>query len=101
MTVMQAMSAKWPAMATTTAAPSSGSVAELSSSSSTSACAVRGHWQARLRHQRKQAYGFDRDGFAAGIWAGDDELTAFAFQFDGYWNDGHTLEFEVSLQQRM
>ncbi len=29
--------------------------------------------QARLRHERQQPDGFERDGFAAGVWAGDDQ----------------------------
>ena len=113
---MQPMRPKWPAMATARAAPSSGSVAEPSSSSSTSECggrgardeidvgdvrgegreilldglivadvgedgvedgklgAVGGDGHAGLRHQGEQADGFEGDGFAAGVGAGDDRV---------------------------
>ena len=41
-----------------------------------------------LRHQGEQASGFERDGFAAGVGAGDDELAAGAFELDGEGDDG-------------
>src|SRR6266567_1995367 len=103
MTVRQPMLPKWPAMATARAAPSSGSVAEPSSSSRTSDCAVavRGHWQARLRHQRKQSDGFQRDCLTASIGPGDDELPPVVFEFEAAGNNHDALRLEIALQQRM
>src|ERR1019366_2092414 len=101
---MQPRRPKCPAMATARAAPSSGSVAEPSSSSSTSDCAVAvremksmlvtwaekverfgsigGDRNSRLRHQCQQPHGFQGYCFSAGVGAGDDQLAAGAFQFD-------------------
>ena len=58
---------------------------------------VGGHGQPGLRHQGEQANGFQRDGFAARIWAGDDELAAFAFEFDGDRDDRTAFGFQVSF----
>ncbi len=63
--------------------------------------AVGGHGQAGLRHQGEQADGLQRDRFAAGVGAGDDELAAGAFEFDCDRDYGDTLRFEVALQQRV
>ena len=140
---MQPMLPKWPAMATARAAPSSGSVAEPSSSSRTSESrgrgardeidigdvrgeggeilldglvvadvgedgvedgelgAVGGDGKAGLGHQREQADGFEGDGFAAGVGAGDDELAAGAFEFDGDGDYGDALGFQIAFEQRM
>ena len=50
--------------------------------------AIGGDGDSGLRHQGQQADGLQGDGFAAGVGAGDDELAAGAFQFDG---DGNNL----------
>ena len=63
--------------------------------------AVRGHRHSRLRHQREQADGLQRDGLAAGIGSGDDELAALAFEFDGDRDDRGSLAFQIAFQQRM
>ncbi len=41
-----------------------------------------------LRHEGEEADGFQGDGFAAGVGAGDDQLAGFAFEFDGDGNYG-------------
>ena len=63
--------------------------------------AVGGNGEPGLRHQREQAHGLEGDRFAAGVWAGDDELPAFAFQFHADRDDGDAFEFQVAFQQRM
>ena len=63
--------------------------------------AVRGNWNAGLRHQRQQAHGFQGNSFSAGVWTGDDQFKIFAFEFDADRNDLPTLGFQVSLQQRV
>jgi hypothetical protein len=49
--------------------------------------AVGGNGNTGLRHQGEQAQGFQGDGFASGIGAGDYQLAVVAFQFDGDGND--------------
>ena len=55
--------------------------------------AIGGDGNAGLRHQREQTDGFQRDGFAAGVGAGDHELAAVAFELDGDGNDGCAFKF--------
>src|SRR5579863_5690361 len=55
--------------------------------------AVGGDGKSGLGHQREQADGFQGDGFAAGVGAGDDELAAGAFEFDGDGDDGRIFQF--------
>ena len=55
--------------------------------------AVGGDGDSGLRHQGEQADGFERDGFAAGIGAGDDELTAGAFELEGDGDYGDAFGF--------
>ena len=140
---MQPMRRKCSAMATASAAPSSGSVAEPSSSSRTSESrgggagdevdvgdvggeggeilldglrvadvgedgvedgqlgAVGRDGDSGLRHEGEQADGFQGDGFAAGVGAGDDELAVLAFQFEGDGNDRPPLRLQIALEQGM
>ena len=49
----------------------------------------------------KQADGFQGDGFAARVGAGDDELAAIAFEFKRDRDDFGVLEFEVALEERV
>ena len=54
--------------------------------------AIGGNGDSGLRHQGEEADGFQGDGFAAGVGAGDDELAARAFEFDGDWDYGDGFE---------
>ncbi len=54
--------------------------------------AVGGNGKPGLRHQSEKADGFQGDRLAAGVWAGDDELPAFAFQFHADRDDGDAFE---------
>ena len=45
--------------------------------------AIGGDGQAGLGHEGEEADGFQGDGFASGVGAGDDELATSAFEFDG------------------
>ena len=53
--------------------------------------AIGGNWHAGLSHQSQQADGFQSHCFAAGVWAGDDQFAAVAFEFDAYGNDVQTF----------
>jgi len=50
--------------------------------------AIGGNGNAGLRHQGEQAQGFQGDGFASGIGAGNYQLAVVAFEFDA---DGNYL----------
>ena len=63
--------------------------------------AVGGDRQSRLRHEREQTHRFERDGLAAGVRAGDDELATVVLEFDCHWDYGASFGFEVSLEQWM
>ena len=51
------------------------------------AAVVGGDMQTALGHKREQADGLERDGLAAGVWAGDDERVKIAAQPHGDRDD--------------
>ena len=61
--------------------------------------AVSGDWDTGLRHQREQAQRFQGHGFAAGVGAGDDELAAVVFEFDGDGNDLRVFQLQVAFER--
>ena len=75
----------------------SARTASKTGSSARSAGTGRPDWAIKA----EQADGFEGDGFAAGVGAGDDELAAGAFEFDGDGDNGDTLGFQIALQQRV
>src|SRR6266446_2287374 len=63
--------------------------------------AIRRNGNSGLRHQSEQAEGFQSDGFAASVGAGDYELAMVAFQLDGDGNDLCVLKFQIAFKERM
>ncbi len=51
-------------------------------------CFFGGDGDSGLRHEGEQAEGFERDGFAAGVGAADDELAGFGWEDDGEGDGG-------------
>ena len=134
---------KWLAMATASAEPSSGSVEEPSSSSSTRELRIGeareavevgdvrgkggefrlnglrvadvgqkrgedrkaggrgGNRQAGLRHHGQQGRGLERDGFAAGVGAADDELALCGGEFESERDDAAAGCAKMPFEQRM
>ena len=60
-----------------------------------------GNGQAGLGHHGQQRGGFERDGFAAGVGAADDELACFGGEFEGERDDLPAGGAEMSFEQRM
>ena len=63
--------------------------------------AVGRHGNAGLRHQRQQPSGFQADGFAAGVWAGDDQLPRSASSSRLVGITSPPFDSEIPFQQRM
>ena len=61
---------------------------------------MRGDLQARLRHQRQQAHGLERDGFAARVGAGDDERLEFFAQPQVVGYDGCRIDQRMARAQQ-
>ena len=64
------------------------------------AAILRGDLQARLRHQRQQAHGLERDGFAARVGAGDDERLEFFAQPQVVGYDGCRIDQRMARAQQ-
>ena len=63
--------------------------------------AVGGDGKSGLGHEREQADGFEGDGFASSVGAGDDELAAGAFELDGDRDYGHAFGFQIPFEERV
>src|SRR3954453_14026693 len=61
--------------------------------------AICGNGTACLCHQCKKSHCLQRDGFAACVWTGNDELAAGAFEFDADGNDCDAFELEFGFQR--
>ena len=63
--------------------------------------AIGRHGDSRLSHESEQAQRFKGDGFAAGVGAGDDELTVSALELYGDRDYLPVFQFQVALEQGM
>ena len=77
--------------------PISASTSENSGNSASSA----GDGESGVGHEREQAGGLERDGFAAGVGAADEQARLSFVQLEGDRDDGPVLLAENGFEERM